>query len=87
MIFNKILKKPLEKALRKAQHKIGYSMTYEQKEKQIKKYMGAYMFITTVAISIFLMYFFTGSVLTRLGFEKTAVLLLTIIMIIMKTKN
>lgn len=79
MIADEWFKKSFEKLLTKGIKKVGYGVPYLTQQKIIKNTVKFYSFVTSILMALFLIYLFTTSVFNRIGYEKTVILVLTII--------
>jgi len=81
MIFDSWFKKRFEKLLWKMLDGMGHSLTFKEKDKIVRITSNIYSFIIMVGMFMFLIYFFSSMVFYRAGFERTVIILLSIIML------
>jgi len=60
---------------------MGHSLTFKEKDKIVRITSSIYSFIIMIGMFMFLVYFFSSMVYIRVGFERTVIVLLSIIMI------
>jgi len=80
-LISSFFKGRVEKRASKILNKYGSSLTYREKEKFLKLFSKFYSFITNVGLFVFLMYFFSTMIYDKIGFEKTIIVLVTIIVL------
>lgn len=81
MMFSDFIKKKFKKSIVSMLNKYGRSLSYEEKENLIRRTLKFYSFVINVGMFIFLMYFFSTMIYDRIGFDKTVIVLLTIIVL------
>jgi hypothetical protein len=74
----------MNKILNKVVTKHGNSLTPTEQENIVRKATNIYSFIITLSLAIFFIYLFTTLTYKTIGYERTTLLLLTIIMLRMR---
>lgn len=81
MILDKWIKPKLEKVLSRVVFKYGLGLTYDERVNIIIKSLSVYSFVLNVAMLLFLIYLFSNIIFKSVGFEKTIIILLVVIMV------
>jgi len=84
MFFDEFFEKKFRAMLWKALNKVGYAYTYADKERMINKIVKFEMLVLKIGMFVFMIYFFNTMVYNRLGFDKTIILILTILLLTSK---